>query len=102
MTPISRARKFWSDCNTAPFKPPSRRTHRLKKNGPSQAGQANDWAVLFPGHADGFAGVEESPVAEARSDAQSDAHLRLAELEQRLHQEQVAAAQAVTAAREQG
>jgi flagellar assembly protein FliH len=72
------------------------------KNGPSQAGQANDWAALFPGHADGFAGVEESPVAEARSDAQSDAHLRLAELEQRLHQEQAAAAQAVTAAREQG
>jgi flagellar assembly protein FliH len=73
-----------------------------KNKGGNHAGQGSDWVALFPRHPDGFAGAEDSQAAEARPEAQSDAHLRLAELEQRLHQERAAAAQAVTAAREQG
>jgi flagellar assembly protein FliH len=73
-----------------------------RKNGPSQAGQASDWVALFPSHADGFDGAEESQGAEAQPEPRNDAHLRLAELEQRLHQERAAAAQAVAVAHEQG
>lgn len=73
-----------------------------EKNGRNQAGQASDWVALFPSHAEGFAGAGESQGAEAHPEAPSDAHLRLAELEQRLQQERTAVAQAVAAAREQG
>jgi flagellar assembly protein FliH len=73
-----------------------------RKNGPSHAGQTSDWVALFSSHADGFDGAEESQGAEAQPEPRNDAHLRLAELEQRLHQERAAAAQAVAVAHEQG
>ena len=73
-----------------------------EKNGRSAAGPAGDWDPLFPSHANGFAAAENFQGMEARPEAQSDGDLKITELEQRLLQEQAAAAQAVAAAREQG
>jgi flagellar assembly protein FliH len=57
---------------------------------------------VFPSHADGFAGLEDSRPTDARPEKNSDGHRRIAELEQRLQQEQAAMARAVADAREQG
>lgn len=63
---------------------------------------ANPWVTLFPSHADGFAGPEDSRATDVGTQPESDDHLKVAELEQRLQEERAAAAQAVAAAREQG
>ncbi len=66
------------------------------------SGSANSWVTVFPSHADGFAGLEDSQPTDARPEKNSDGHRRIAELEQRLQQEQAAMARAVADAREQG
>ena len=66
------------------------------------SGSANSWVTVFPSHADGFAGLEDSRPTDARPEKNSDGHRRIAELEQRLQQEQAAMARAVADAREQG
>jgi flagellar assembly protein FliH len=73
-----------------------------EKNGRNPAGPAGDWEALYPSQSQPQAGAEDRRGVEPSPEAQSDGHLMLAELEQRLQQERAAAAHAVAAAREQG
>lgn len=66
------------------------------------SGSATSWVTVFPNHAGGFAGAEDSRATDARPERENDGHRQLAELEQRLLDERAALAQAVAAAREQG
>jgi flagellar assembly protein FliH len=66
------------------------------------SGSANSWVTVFPHHADGFPGAEDSQSIEGPQERESDGHRKVAELEQRLQEERAATVQAVAAAREQG
>lgn len=63
---------------------------------------ARPLVALFPGHADGFSGVEDVQEANRRSEVETDRRRMLAELEKRLEEEKLAAAQSAVMAREQG